>query len=230
MSKRLIQNLAKTISKQVDRFNPTEVECLIREFYSVLGQTTSSGKSSLDERKFRSILSNEFGLTNNTIMERGRAAYDPREQPPTSGRPSAFFSPVFRTFDKDNDSFVSAKEWVEGLCVFLRGTLDEKIKFCFHVYDLTGDEYISREEMLLMVRNCLRLHGEEDPYDGIKDLVEITLKRMDHDNDDKLSFDDYEKSVKELDIVLEAFGTCLPNAMKIEMFEQRVFNDKSEHR
>ncbi|XP_061678263.1 calaxin-like isoform X2 [Syngnathoides biaculeatus] len=207
MSKRLIQNLAKTISKQVDRFNPTEVECLIREFYSVLGQTTSSGKSSLDERKFRSILSNEFGLTNNTIMER-----------------------VFRTFDKDNDSFVSAKEWVEGLCVFLRGTLDEKIKFCFHVYDLTGDEYISREEMLLMVRNCLRLHGEEDPYDGIKDLVEITLKRMDHDNDDKLSFDDYEKSVKELDIVLEAFGTCLPNAMKIEMFEQRVFNDKSEHR
>ncbi|XP_061520917.1 calaxin-like isoform X1 [Phyllopteryx taeniolatus] len=207
MSKRLIQNLAKTISKQVDRFNPTEVECLIREFYSILGQTTSSGKSSLDERKFRSILSNDFGLTNNTIMER-----------------------VFRTFDKDNDSFVSSKEWVEGLCVFLRGTLDEKIKFCFHVYDLTGDDYISREEMLLMVRNCLRLHGEEDPYDGIKDLVEITLKRMDHDNDDKLSFDDYEKSVKELDIVLEAFGTCLPNATKIEMFEQRVFNDKSEHR
>lgn len=36
--------------------------------------------------------------------------------------------PVFRTFDKDNDNFVSSKEWVEGLCVFLRGTMDEKIK------------------------------------------------------------------------------------------------------
>ncbi|XP_057684662.1 calaxin-like [Corythoichthys intestinalis] len=207
MSKRLIQNLAKIISKQVDHFSQTEVECLLREFFSIIGQTTGTGKSTLNERKFRSILTNEFGLTNNTIMER-----------------------VFKTFDKDNDGFVSAKEWVEGLCVFLRGTLDERIKYCFHVYDLSGDDYISREEMLLMVRNCLRLHGEEDPYDGIKDLVEITLKRMDHDSDDKLSFDDYAKSVKELDIVLEAFGTCLPNATKIEMFEQRVFHDKKERR
>ncbi|XP_077363631.1 calaxin-like isoform X2 [Festucalex cinctus] len=190
MSKRLIQNLAKTLSKQVDRFTQTEIECLILEFYSILGQTTSTGKSSLDERKFRSVLTNEFGLTNNTIMER-----------------------VFRTFDKDNDSFVSSKEWVEGLCVFLRGTLDEKIKYCFKVYDLSGDDYITREEILLMVRNCLRLHGEEDPFDSIKDLVEITLKRMDHDNDDRLSFEDYRKSVTELNIVLEAFGTCLPNAM-----------------
>ncbi|XP_077363627.1 calaxin-like isoform X1 [Festucalex cinctus] len=207
MSKRLIQNLAKTLSKQVDRFTQTEIECLILEFYSILGQTTSTGKSSLDERKFRSVLTNEFGLTNNTIMER-----------------------VFRTFDKDNDSFVSSKEWVEGLCVFLRGTLDEKIKYCFKVYDLSGDDYITREEILLMVRNCLRLHGEEDPFDSIKDLVEITLKRMDHDNDDRLSFEDYRKSVTELNIVLEAFGTCLPNAMRIEMFEQRVFNNKLDRR
>lgn len=35
---------------------------------------------------------------------------------------------VFRAFDKDNDSYVSVKEWIEGLSVFLRGTLDEKIK------------------------------------------------------------------------------------------------------
>ncbi|XP_054620382.1 calaxin-like [Dunckerocampus dactyliophorus] len=209
MSKRLIQNLTKAIYKHVDHFNQTEVECLIREFYNLLGQPTSSGKSdnNLDERKFKAILKNDFGLTNDTLMER-----------------------VFRMFDKDNDGFVSVKEWVEGLCVFLRGSLDEKIKYCFQVYDLSGDEYISREEMLLMTRNCLRLHGEEDPFDGIKDLVEITLKRMDHDNDDRLSFDDYEKSVKELNIVLEAFGTCLPSATRIEAFEQRVFQDKSDRR
>ncbi|XP_061123251.1 calaxin-like isoform X2 [Syngnathus typhle] len=207
MSRRLIQNLAKVISKQVDHFNPTEVESLIREYYAILAQTTTTGKTTMDERKFRSILANEFGLTSNTIMER-----------------------VFRTFDRDNDNIVSSKEWVEGLCVFLRGTLDEKIKYCFRVYDLSGDEYIAREEILLLVRNCLRLHGEDDPYDSIKDLVEITLKRMDHDNDDRLSFEDYKKSVKELNIVLEAFGKCLPNATMIEMFEQRIFSKKKHYR
>lgn len=38
---------------------------------------------------------------------------------------------VFRTFDKDNDGFLSVKEWITGLSVFLRGTFDEKIKCKF---------------------------------------------------------------------------------------------------
>ena len=39
---------------------------------------------------------------------------------------------VFRAFDKDSDSFINLTEWVEGLAVFIRGTLEEKIecKFC----------------------------------------------------------------------------------------------------
>ena len=35
---------------------------------------------------------------------------------------------VFRGFDKDNDGCISVTEWVYGLSVFLRGTLEEKMK------------------------------------------------------------------------------------------------------
>lgn len=50
---------------------------------------------------------------------------------------------------------------------------------CFDVYDLNGDGYISREEMFHMLKNSLiRQPTEEDPDEGIKDLVEITLKKM----------------------------------------------------
>ena len=35
---------------------------------------------------------------------------------------------MFRAFDKDTDGYLSQEEWVSGLSVFLRGTLDEKIK------------------------------------------------------------------------------------------------------
>lgn len=50
---------------------------------------------------------------------------------------------------------------------------------CFHVYDLNSDNYISREEMFHMLKNSLiRQPSEEDPDEGIKDLVEITLKKM----------------------------------------------------
>jgi Ca2+-binding EF-hand superfamily protein len=47
------------------------------------------------------------------------------------------------------------------------------------VYDLNGDGFISREEMFHMLKNSLiRQLTEEDPDEGIKDLVEITVKKM----------------------------------------------------
>ncbi|KAM9340002.1 calaxin [Symphorus nematophorus] len=205
MNRKLIQTLAETISKQVEHFNKTEVEYLIREFHVLLGEPTVPGKAAhgLDRGRFRSILYNMFRMTDDMIMDR-----------------------VFRTFDKDNDSFISMNEWIEGLSVFLRGTLDEKIKYCFHVYDLNGDNYISREEMFQMLKNSLiRQPTEEDPDEGIKDLVEITLKKMDHDHDGRLSFADFEKAVREENLLLEAFGTCLPDSESIEAFEQHAFQE-----
>ena len=35
---------------------------------------------------------------------------------------------VFRAFDKDSDSHLSTKEWVHGMSVVLRGTLEEKME------------------------------------------------------------------------------------------------------
>lgn len=50
---------------------------------------------------------------------------------------------------------------------------------CFRVYDSNGDDYISRDEMFCMLKDSLiRQPTEEDPDEGIKDLVEITLKKM----------------------------------------------------
>uniref|UniRef100_A0A8D3AHR4 EF-hand domain-containing protein n=1 Tax=Scophthalmus maximus TaxID=52904 RepID=A0A8D3AHR4_SCOMX len=195
MNRKLLQTLAEKISKQVEHFNKKEVECLIREYNVLLGEPAAPRRAApgLDRGKFRSILHNIFGMTDDMIMDG-----------------------VFRTFDKDNDSFVSMKEWIEGLSVLLRGTLDEKIKYCFHVYDLNGDNYISREEMFHMLKNSLiRQPAEEDPDEGIKDLVEITLKKMDHDHDGRLSFGDFEKAVNEQNLLLEAFGTCLPDTTVI---------------
>jgi len=42
---------------------------------------------------------------------------------------------VFKAFDKDSDSFVNMEEWIRGLSVFLRGTLDEHLK-CMHFQNI----------------------------------------------------------------------------------------------
>ncbi|XP_050993323.1 calaxin [Labeo rohita] len=208
MNRKLTQNLAETLCKQVKHFNKTETECLIRLFHELLGeQAERRAAHGLDRVKFRNILHNTFGMTDDMMMDS-----------------------VFRAFDKDNDTYISVKEWVEGLSVFLRGTLDEKIKFCFDVYNLHGDGYISREEMLQMLKDSLiRQPTEEDPDEGIKDIVEIALKKMDYDHDGKVSYSDFEKTVKDENLLLEAFGNCLPNAKSVLVFEQHAFQELHGH-
>uniref|UniRef100_A0A8D2PUR3 EF-hand calcium binding domain 1 n=1 Tax=Zosterops lateralis melanops TaxID=1220523 RepID=A0A8D2PUR3_ZOSLA len=119
---------------------------------------------------------------------------------------------VFSTFDKGNNGCITVVEWVEGLAVLLRGTLEEKMKYCFAVYDLNGDGYISRDEMFQMLKNSLLIQpADEEPDEGVKDLVDLVLKKMDYDHDGKLSFADFEKAVREEKLLLEVFGPCLPD-------------------
>lgn len=102
--------------------------------------------------------------------------------------------------------------WILGLSVFLRGSQEEKMGYCFRVYDLNTDGFITKDEMFALLRNCLiKQPQDEDPDEGVKDLVEITLKKFDIDKDGKISFADFQSAVNDEPLLLEAFGQCLPS-------------------
>ena len=69
------------------------------------------------------------------------------------------------------------------------GNHEEHTKYCFDIYDLNGDGAISREEMLNMLKTSLGRQGlDDDPDEGVKDLIDMTLKKLDRDKDGKVSF------------------------------------------
>ncbi|XP_051992634.1 calaxin isoform X2 [Xyrauchen texanus] len=173
MNRKIIQNLAEMLCRQIKHFNKTEAEFLIRLFDGLLGeQEQRRGGHGLDRVKFRNLLHNTFGMTDDMMMDRD----------------------------------------------------------CFNVYDLNGDGYISREEMFHMLKDSLiRQPTEEDPDEGVKDLVEIALKKLDYDHDGKVSYADFEKTVRNENLLLEAFGNCLPDAKSKQAFEQHAFQEPKEH-
>ncbi|XP_058581090.1 calaxin-like isoform X1 [Neofelis nebulosa] len=202
MDQKTLKKLVESISNTVKNFKKSEVECLIRLFHSLVERANVRlNNLGLDRNAFRAILHSVFGMTDDMLMNR-----------------------VFFVFDKDHDNCINVKEWVKGLSVFLRGTFEEKLKFCFEVYYLNGDGYISREEIFDMLKNSLHQQSSEEENDeGIKELVDITLKKMDYDNDGKISFADFEKAVREERLLLEVFGPCLPEAKNCIDFEALAF-------
>ncbi|XP_012529506.1 EF-hand calcium-binding domain-containing protein 1 [Monomorium pharaonis] len=181
-----LDSLCKLYKKLTTNFNQQQV-----------GRPTSVGRKpqsrliveGIDRSIFRELLHSTFHvITEDVLIER-----------------------LFCCWDREIESAIRLEPWIMGLDVFLRGNLRDKIVFCFHVYDLNNDGYITKDEIFQLLKNCLiKQPGEEDPDEGVKDLSELALKKLDVDHDGKISFRDYETAVKEEPLLLEAFGQCLP--------------------
>ncbi|ORX81871.1 EF-hand [Anaeromyces robustus] len=177
-------------------FTKNEIDYLNKNFYQLAGSNEK-----IDRTRFRDLLTDDFEIDDSLLMDR-----------------------VFRCLDLDSDNYINHDEFMRGMSILLKGSIEEKMKFCFRVYDLNGDNYISKEEMYQMLKNTLIRVVEEDE-DGVKELVEIILKKMDTDHDGRVSELDWNTTIEKDNLLLEAFGKCLANEKAIERYLQPAYDE-----
>lgn len=82
---------------------------------------------------------------------------------------------IFSLLDTDNDGQLSFEEFIIGLDVSAKGTLDEKLEWSFRLFDLDEDGYISQPEMLCILDSIYRMIGSTK---GMADDEQTAESRM----------------------------------------------------
>ncbi|KAM9727857.1 A-type potassium channel modulatory protein KCNIP2 isoform 3-T3 [Menidia menidia] len=115
---------------------------------------------------------------------------------------------LFEAFDTNKNGSVSFEDFVFGLSIILRGTINDRLNWAFNLYDLNKDGCITKEEMLDIMQSIYDMMGkytyptmhDEAP----REHVESFFQKMDQNKDGVVTIDEFIESCKKDENIMQS--------------------------
>ncbi|KAL5242898.1 hypothetical protein ACI65C_010308 [Semiaphis heraclei] len=98
---------------------------------------------------------------------------------------------VFKAFDVKSNGAISFKDMLMTLSTLLRGSIYEKLRWTFKLYDLNGDGCITRSELSQIGRGSTKS----------KDHTDMVFQKLDINQDGVITFEEFIESCLKFDEV-----------------------------
>jgi Ca2+-binding EF-hand superfamily protein len=140
--------------------------------------------------------------------------------------PGVLREQIFKVFDSNKDGLIDREEFMRGLAMCCKGSLIEKLEFCFGMFDLSGDGFIDKLELhkclastafasfallqavaveqgFMKDEDCLQPDQFSKEVDS---MVADAFDGSDHNGDNKLSFQEFKRwMIKTPEVSLDLF-------------------------
>jgi len=113
---------------------------------------------------------------------------------------------LFTLMDKAGDGLINFREFVVGTSVIAKGTLEEKLKLSFELYDIHETNKVSKDELREMIdwmSKTATFFGDQAPTEEAKALlVDQIFQESDVDHSNDLDFKQFLDAVHKHPILL----------------------------
>ncbi|XP_046716870.1 Kv channel interacting protein 3b, calsenilin isoform X1 [Silurus meridionalis] len=111
------------------------------------------------------------------------------------GDASTYAHFLFNAFDMDRNGSIQFEDFVIGLSVLLRGSVTEKLHWAFNLYDINKDGFVTKQEMLAIIKSIYDMMGRYT-YPSVKadapfEHVEKFFQKMDRNRDGVVTLDEF---------------------------------------
>ncbi|NXR56249.1 DUOX2 oxidase, partial [Hippolais icterina] len=135
---------------------------------------------------------------------------------------SMFVDSMFSLADKDGNGYISFREFLDILVVFMKGSPEEKSKVMFRMYDIDENGFLSKEEFLRMLRSFIEISNNCLSREQAEQVTESMFRASGFQDRDELTWENFHYMLRDHDNELRLTQLCVKGVP--EVFKQNLHN------
>ncbi|NXG41576.1 DUOX2 oxidase, partial [Psilopogon haemacephalus] len=122
---------------------------------------------------------------------------------------STFVDSMFSLADKDGNGYISFREFLDILVIFMKGSPEEKSKVMFRMYDIDENGFLSKEEFLRMLRSFIEISNNCLSREQAEQVTESMFQASGFQDRDELTWEDFHYMLRDHNSELQLTQLCV---------------------
>nr|XP_040824379.1 dual oxidase 2 [Ochotona curzoniae] len=120
-----------------------------------------------------------------------------------------FVEAMFSLADKDGNGYLSFREFLDILVVFMKGTPEDKSRLMFTMYDLDENGFLSKDEFFTMIRSFLEIADNSLSKTQLAEVVDSMFRESGFQDKEELTWEDFHFMLRDHDSDLRFTQLCV---------------------
>ncbi|XP_070279616.1 dual oxidase 2 [Myotis yumanensis] len=133
-----------------------------------------------------------------------------------------FVESMFSLADKDGNGYLSFREFLDILVVFMKGSPEDKSRLMFTMYDLDANGFLSKEEFLTMMRSFIEIANNCLSKAQLEEVVESMFRESGFQNKEELTWEDFHFMLRDHDSELRRTQLCVRGEGVGDIFKPNI--------